>query len=184
MNEESINNIDQLNEGIDWFKLVYGEAKLEIAKRIKASPTNVLLTLSKDTSSSSQAAQKLQRELSKKELLYRTANDNINPEGDPRYTNKYNGYGNNLQKTKFQEDVNLKFDSLDEADEFFSNDSDNNVIQTISTKRNLKLLEMITGSKYKYTMERFLAKKDNDFMNNKIIKINEAFNNFTKTLIK
>jgi len=81
-----------LTEKIDWFKFMYSETQLQIAKRVKATPTETLKFITKKGIGKSSGAQKFQIELMLKELEYRKANGNIHKDGDPRYTKKYNGY--------------------------------------------------------------------------------------------
>ena len=77
---------------IDWFKFLYDESKIEIAKRVKATPTKTLEKLASGDHSKSRGAQLFQHELILKELDYRNANGDINKDGDSRYTGKYKGY--------------------------------------------------------------------------------------------
>ena len=81
-----------LDEKIDWFKLVYGDSTLSIAKKIKATPTEILKKLAKPSPQSA-GAQKFQRDFAAKELEFRADGDK-NPDGDPKYKEKYgDGYG-------------------------------------------------------------------------------------------
>jgi hypothetical protein len=83
---------EEIEEAIDWFKLVYGETKLGIAKRIKATPSKTLETLAKPNPDAG-GAQKFQRDFAIKELEYRKKiGDHEN--GNPKYKADYASYGN------------------------------------------------------------------------------------------
>ena len=83
---------EEIEEAIDWFKLVYGETKLGIAKRIKATPSKTLETLAKPNPDAG-GAQKFQRDFAMKELEYRKKiGDHEN--GNPKYKADYASYGN------------------------------------------------------------------------------------------
>jgi hypothetical protein len=112
--DDSDKELENVDEAVDWFKFIYSEPKIQIAKRVKATPTETLIFLTKDGSKNSKGAQLFQYKLIKKELEYRKANGNINKDGDPRYTKKYNGY----DKTQA-----LKSD-LDEKDMGISKDDE------------------------------------------------------------
>lgn len=89
---EDLMIIDQLNEGIDWFTFV-SEANQTIAKRIKATPTDVLVRLTcGDMNESIGDAQKFQVEFAKRELAQRKADGNINPNGDSYFAEQIAGY--------------------------------------------------------------------------------------------
>lgn len=85
--------IDQLNEGVDWFKLVYGQPKIEIARRIKATSTATLKKMASWDRASSKGAQLFQLDYAAKEFAARQAAGDPTPNGDPRYVGKVNGYG-------------------------------------------------------------------------------------------
>lgn len=92
MSEKSLDIV--ITEKVDWFKLIYGVSQLNVAKRIKATTTEMLLFLSKDKvpSSDSKSPRYLAHYFAKKELKYRLDNNNINTDGDPKYKNKFHGY--------------------------------------------------------------------------------------------
>jgi len=82
---------EEIEEGIDWFKLVYGDSKLAIAKKIKATPSKTLETLAKSNPNAA-GAQKFQHEFAVKELEYRKK-INDHSDGNPKYKKEYgNGY--------------------------------------------------------------------------------------------
>jgi len=92
MKEETSLDEEEIEEAIDWFKLVYGETKLGIAKRIKATPSKTLETLAKPNPDAG-GAQKFQRDFAIKELEYRKKiSDHEN--GNPKYKGDYASYGN------------------------------------------------------------------------------------------
>jgi len=89
---ESNDKLENVEEAFDWFKFI---EKNDMKERVKATPTETLIFLTKDGSKNSSGAQLFQYKLMNKELEYRKANGNINRDGDPLYTKKYNGYDKN-----------------------------------------------------------------------------------------
>lgn len=89
---EHLSIIDLLSEGHDWFTLIKEESSLEIAKRIKATPTACLVQIMDGAICESTELQPLALEFAQKEFATRLANDNCNPNGDARYTESIAGY--------------------------------------------------------------------------------------------
>lgn len=78
----------------DWFKFVYGETPLQIAKETKATPTEALINLSKSCETdpnkdNRKTPRGIQCIFIQRELEYRKANGDINSNGDPRYKEQY-----------------------------------------------------------------------------------------------
>lgn len=82
---------ESLEEAIDWFKLVYGDSKLTIAKKIKATPSKTLEALTKPNPNAA-GAQKFQHEFAVKELEYRKK-INDHSDSNPKYKKDFgDGY--------------------------------------------------------------------------------------------
>lgn len=201
LNEELL-IIDQLNEGIDWFKLVFEESKLEIAKRVKATPTSVLKTLIKGAADT-KGAQKIQREFAKKELALRQVTGD-NESGDPRYKKTHAGY-DKLSKLEIDEETSDEYfietpenfimrlrssddhatlsanQLIEEAFQEYYNTYSESPID-LKTKRAIKIVSLIEDIDMDNTIRAFVESPDIDILTLSSLEIKEAWASFMSYL--
>lgn len=185
---EDLLMIDHLNESIDWFNLVYGETKLEIARRVKASPTKTLEFLTKETGNNPKGAQKFQRDFARRELLLRKTNGDIHINGDPRFKSKVNGY-DKIDKDAIAEEIiaefvssddeNLKDKTREERIELALQKNYNTVDleESISDKRAIKILELSTKSKNRNLL-KFFYESDKSIISKSTLVIRDSYEKF------
>lgn len=185
---EAIHSIDLINEGVDWFKLINGSSKLDVAKRIKATTTEMLVFLSRDKvpSSDSKSQRYLAHYFAKKELAHRLANDG-DPNGDPKYKKKYHGYEKISWPPHGKKDVAesvalFENESIDEQLELASEASLRDVNIGVNELRLAKIASLVLNTDLNNTMKAFI-KAENTELNISALALKESWDSYYSYVI-
>lgn len=199
---EQLSIIDLLSEGHDWFTLIAKESALEIANRIKATPTARLVQIMDGAICESTEAQPLVLDFAQKEFATRLANGNSNPNGDPLFTEKIAGYD------KFDKSIHEELSADDPVEtwiaDFIKSDDPrfdgktkkeriNMALgafhgaqkkeDTIQEKRDLRIVSLATNDADENILRFFLESND-DIVSKSVLKIKDLYEAFIFDLIE
>jgi len=188
--------IDQLSSEGDWIHYVKEQADIEIASRIKATPTSVLKAIVEGMISESADNAEKQSEFALKELLYRKASDSLSEQGDPHYIAKTVGYDKldkNLHEKLTADDPvedwiadfvasdNPKFDGKSKKERikmalgaYYGAQKKN---ESLAEKRAVKILELATKQS-DGDLLRFFYESDNSVIGQSTLKIRDLYESF------
>jgi hypothetical protein len=201
-NNDILMNLDILSYEGDWIHLVKESNEIEIANRIKATPTKNLEKILAGFISESAENETAQINFALREKLYRILNDDTSAEGNLHYKNKIFGYD------RTNKNIHEKLTSKDSAEEWiadfvssddpkFKDKSKEDRIkmalgayysaveknETVSENRALKIIETITQERDKNILRFFIESEQPD-INNSMLTINEKFKRFKFDLIE
>jgi hypothetical protein len=180
---EDLEILDQLHEGVDWFKMI-DESQIAVAKRIKATPTDVLKKIIISESADSK------RQMAKKELALRTASDNANADGDSRYSNGY------TIESDLNEDVRLSLAETIASLSQLNSDKDKKQIidealqsfydvqnASLNDRRKSQIVSLATRSSDSGIIAMFINENP-EIHTQAILHIKESFDEFKKNLVE